>query len=103
MAAVEVRDNPAEHRYEIFLDGELAGIAAYELADDRVVFTHTTIEPSAGGHGLGSELARQALDDVERRGLGVVPVCPFIARWIGKHPDYEHLVIGPTHHRRASG
>jgi predicted GNAT family acetyltransferase len=92
MAQIEVRDNPGAHRYEIFLDGELAGFAAYEPGDGQIVFTHTTIEPSAGGHGLGSELARQALDDAARRGLGVVPVCPFIAGWIGKHPDYEHLV-----------
>ena len=93
MAAIEVRDNPGGHRYEIFLDGELAGFAAYELGDGQIVFTHTKIEPSAGGHGLGGQLARQALDDAARRGLGVVPVCPFIAGWIGKHPDYEHLVV----------
>ena len=92
MATTEVRDNPAEHWYEISLDGEVAGFAAYQLDGERMVFTHTEISPSAGGHGLGSELARQALDDAARRELKVVPVCEFIAGWIDKHPDYQHLV-----------
>lgn len=96
MAATDVRDNPGEHRYEITLDGEQAGFAAYELDGDRLVFTHTEISPSAGGHGLGSELARHALDDAARRGLSVVPRCEFIAGWIDKHPDYQHLVAEPT-------
>ena len=44
------------------------------------------------GQGAGSQLAREALDDVRRRGLGVVALCPFIAGWIERHPDYADLV-----------
>ena len=96
MAATEVRDNPGEHRYEITVDGRVAGFAVYYRDGDRVVLIHTEIAPSLGGQGLGGELARQALDDVARRELHVVPVCPFIADYIGKHPEFQRLVVTPS-------
>jgi predicted GNAT family acetyltransferase len=93
MSDVQVTDNPAENRFEARLDGELAGIAVYRLDSDRIVFLHTEVDDRFEGHGIGSALARTALDDVrERGGLEVVPQCPFIASWIEKHPDYRDLV-----------
>jgi uncharacterized protein len=93
MSDVEVTDNPSESRFEARLDGELAGIAVYELHPDRIVFLHTEVDDAFEGRGVGSALARTALDDVRGRGgLAVVPRCPFIAGWIEKHPDYQDLV-----------
>ena len=92
--ATEVRDNPAEHRYEIHVDGTLAGFSAYRRRPGAVVFTHTEIDPSYEGKGLGSVLARRALDDVRARGLGVMPLCPFINGYIQRHPEYADLVTG---------
>src|SRR3979409_193132 len=80
--SVEVRDNPDESRYEVFADGELAGFAEYRLHNGRITFIHTEIDPAHEGGGLGSSLARAALDDVKSRGLPVVPLCPFIAGYI---------------------
>jgi predicted GNAT family acetyltransferase len=88
--AVEVRDNPDESRYEIRWDGELAGFVAYGLHRDHITFIHTEIEPAYEGHGLGGQLARAVLDDARRRGLPVVPLCPFIVSYIRRHPD-EYL------------
>ena len=93
MTKVETRKNESENSYEAYVDGELAGSAYYELDDKRVVFTHTEVDDRFEGHGVGSTLARAALDDVRdystRR---VVPRCPFIKSWIEKHPDYADLV-----------
>jgi predicted GNAT family acetyltransferase len=89
---VEVKDNPELHRYEIRLDGEVAGFATYRLRDGVVVFRHTEIDPAYEGHGLGSRLARAALDDVRASGRSVVPVCPFIKSYIDRHPEYQDLV-----------
>jgi predicted GNAT family acetyltransferase len=90
--SVEVTDNAGAGRYEVSVDGEPAGGAYYRLEDDRIVFTHTEIDPAHEGQGLGGGLARGALDDVRGRGLAVVPLCPFIAGWIRRHPDYADLV-----------
>ena len=91
---VDVRDNPEASRYEVFADGDLAGFARYRLGDGRITFFHTEIDPAHEGRGLGSKLARAALDDARARGLPVVPVCPFIAGFIRSHPDeYLDLVV----------
>ena len=93
MSEVEVTDNPAENRYEARVDGELAGFAAYHLTRSSIVFTHTEVDPAFEGHGVGSSLARFALDDVRAKGeRDVVPVCPFIHGWIDDHPEYADLV-----------
>jgi hypothetical protein len=90
---IVVANVPAELHYEA-RDGEtLAGLAAYLLTrNDLIVFTHTEVEDGYEGKGIGSRLARFALDDARARGLGVVPLCPFIKGWIERHPDYADLV-----------
>ncbi|WP_433477771.1 GNAT family N-acetyltransferase [Spirillospora sp. CA-142024] len=90
--STEITDNAGKSRYEIRLDGDLAGFAQYELGDGAVIFTHTEVDPAFEGKGVGGSLARGALDDVRGRGLSVVPLCPFIKKWIDKHPDYRDLV-----------
>lgn len=89
---IEIRDNPDARRYEVRTGGELAGFAVYVRKGDHVIFVHTEIDPAFEGRGLGSALARGALDDVRRQGHPVLPLCPFIAGWIEKHPDYDDLV-----------
>jgi uncharacterized protein len=90
--AVEVRDAPAERRYEVRVGADLAGFAAYRLDGDVIVFTHTEVDDRFEGQGLGSRLAREALEDVRGHGRRVVPQCPFIASYIERHPEYAELV-----------
>ena len=85
--------NDVEHqRFVLHLDGEIAGIAEYETRPGRIVFTHTEVDPKFEGKGVGGRLAKAALDDARAHDLRVVPRCPFIAGWIGRHPDYADLV-----------
>jgi hypothetical protein len=91
--AVEITNNTDEHRYEARVDGALAGAAYYKLHEGVIEFDHTEVDDSFEGQGVGSSLARGALDDVRRDGSRkVVATCPFIKGWIGKHPDYEDLL-----------
>jgi len=95
MTDIDVTENAAELRYEARIDGELAGFAQYQLTHELIVFTHTEVDPAFEGKGVGSALARVALDDVRANGQRkVLPLCPFIKGWIGKHPDYTDLVYG---------
>ncbi|MFC7581604.1 GNAT family N-acetyltransferase [Schaalia naturae] len=92
--AVEVRDVPERRRFEAAVGGEFAGFAEYELGPDRVVFTHTEVLPPFEGRGVGSALARHALDRVREDGrLRVVPLCPFIKGWVNRHPEYRDLML----------
>ncbi|AFR09406.1 MULTISPECIES: GNAT family N-acetyltransferase [Nocardiopsis] len=90
--ATEVTDVPDRRRYEITSDGELAGFAEYIPTGDMLTFTHTEIDPAFEGKGLGGTLVREALDDVRARGLSILPMCPFVRDWIGRHRDYVDLV-----------
>jgi predicted GNAT family acetyltransferase len=90
-----VRDHPPGSRYEIILDGQLAGVAVYERRPGRVVFTHTEVMPQFKGRGFADHLARWALDDVRARGNEkVIARCPFIAGYIARHPEYADLLAG---------
>jgi predicted GNAT family acetyltransferase len=91
-AEITVADNPAAKRYELHVNGELAAFTTYRLAPDRIVFRHTETLPAYAGQGLGGRLARAVLDAARARGLNVVPMCPFIARYIVEHPEYQDLV-----------
>lgn len=85
--------NPQQHRYEAWVNGELAGYAEYEQQGPDLAFTHTKVQPQFEGQGVGSALVRFALEDVRQAGAHQVePVCPFVALWIKRHPQYQALV-----------
>jgi len=94
MADFEVRDHPSASRYEIVADGQVAGFVTYRANPGRLALIHTEVLPDFEGHGVGSRLAAGVLDDIRRRGLAVVPICPYIKAFIDRHPDYADLVAG---------
>jgi predicted GNAT family acetyltransferase len=87
---VDRRD--ADDRFEIRVDGTLVGFTQYVHRARRYIFVHTEIDPGHEREGLGSTLIRGALDAVRAEGERIVPLCPFVAGWIDKHPDYCDLV-----------
>jgi predicted GNAT family acetyltransferase len=87
----DVRNNTAHHRFELEADGHTA-VAEYKLADGVITFTHTGVPKELGGRGIGTALARGALDWVRAQGLKVVPQCPFIKGYIAKHAEYADLL-----------
>jgi predicted GNAT family acetyltransferase len=90
----EVVHAPQRQRYEILVDGQLAGFARYRpVAPGVSEFFHTEIDPRFEGHGLGSVLAAGALDDVRARGGRVVATCPFIAQYVKRHTEYADLLF----------
>jgi hypothetical protein len=91
---IVVRDNPGERRYELFVDEQLVGLATYSLSGQIMTIPHSEVQPRFEGQGLGARLARFALDDARDRGLRVVPLCPFIAAYVKRHPEYAALVAG---------
>jgi predicted GNAT family acetyltransferase len=98
---VQVRDNPAQQRYEATVDGLPAGFAAYRIRPGLIAFVHTEIDDGFAGQGVGSALIREALDEARRRGLDVLPVCPFVNAFIERHLEYRDLV--PAAQREAFG
>ncbi|WP_125775511.1 GNAT family N-acetyltransferase [Antribacter gilvus] len=91
-----VVDNPGESRFDVRLaDGTVVGSAYYEREPGVVIFTHTEVDPSMEGKGVGSRLAAGALGLAREAGDRIVPLCPFIRAYVKKHPEYEDLVLHP--------
>ncbi len=89
---LRVVDNPSEHRYEARLGDRVVGSSEYRPAGQRLIFTHTIVDPEFEGRGIGSRLASEALDDIRRRGMTLTPHCPFISAYLERHPEYADLV-----------
>jgi predicted GNAT family acetyltransferase len=85
---IAVVDNPSRDRFEIHVDGKVAGFVRYRLAPGKIVFIHTEVDPVYEGKGLGSTLAAGALDAARERSLSIDPQCPFIAAYMKRHPEY---------------
>lgn len=79
-------------RFQISVDGQVAGFTQYQDRDGARIFPHTEIDPAYQGQGLASRLIAQALDATREKGLAVLPLCPAVAGYIAKHPEYADLV-----------
>lgn len=86
-----VRRVDARHRYEILVDDKRAGLTAYRDRDDRRVFFHTEIDDAHAGQGLAAILVEQALTDVRASGMRIVPVCPYVAKFLKKHQEFADI------------
>ena len=87
-----VVDVPERSRFEISVDGEIAGFTEYRRRPGLIAFIHTLIDPRFEGQGLASELVRTALSEARSDGLSVLPFCPFVRSYIAGHPEYVDLV-----------
>ena len=92
-----VRDNPKRHQFEIERGGGEYAFAKYNLLPGAIRFYHTVVPESHGGQGLGTALVRAGLAVARQRGLKVIPICPFFAAYLRKHPEEQDLV--PPEHR----
>lgn len=82
--------NPETQRFEATVDGQRA-FAAYHLRGGTIVFMHTEVSRALEGRGIGSALARAALEYARNERLSVVPLSPFMASYIRRHPQYKPL------------
>ncbi|MFA5329410.1 MAG: GNAT family N-acetyltransferase [Prolixibacteraceae bacterium] len=85
-------DNEVKKQYEFQIDSDLARIE-YIKAQGKIFLTHTEVPEKFEGKGVGSELVKQALDDIQQKGLVLVPLCPFVAAYINRHPEYNSMVV----------
>jgi hypothetical protein len=87
----QVVDNPERSRFELQEQG-LVAFADYRLQGDRMVIPHVEAPPALRGTGTAGRLMTGALDLIRERGLQVVPVCPYAAAFIRRHPEYQDLL-----------
>jgi len=90
MRQIDIELNADENRFEITVDGHLC-ILEFELDGDVIHMNHVRVPKAVGGRGIAGDLTRHALDHARSQGWKVVPNCPYVARWIERHPEYQSL------------
>ncbi len=89
--SIEIHENEKKRRFEAQV-GEHTAVMYRYYSDDSLVVTHTKVPDDLAGQGLASRMARAVLDGARQRGLTVVPICPFLAAYITRHPEYQDLL-----------
>ena len=84
--------NQSKHRFELRTDGKLSMVVFEQIDDTTLALTHTEVHPDLEGQGIGSNLVKQVLAYVGEHTLKVVPLCPFVATYLKRHPDWQRVV-----------
>ncbi|MFN3742425.1 MAG: GNAT family N-acetyltransferase [Anaerolineales bacterium] len=89
----KVYHNEQENRFEIRLGTEIAELTYARQGEKVLVLLHTGVPPAWEGRGIGSRLVKAALDYARQRGYKIIPLCPFVAAYLRRHPEYQDLVV----------
>ena len=84
--------NQAGKQYEFHIEDKIARIE-YILAKNKIFLTHTEVPVGLEGKGIGSQIIKKVLEEVKKQDLILVPLCPFVAGYIKKHPEWKELVF----------
>jgi predicted GNAT family acetyltransferase len=85
-------DNAERNRYEMHIAGHVPRIE-YIKAQDKIYLTHTEVPKELEGKGIASTMTQKVLEDIETRNLTLVPLCPYVAQYIKRHPEWKKLVL----------
>ncbi len=88
----ELINNEAAKRYELPV-GDKKAILEYIRVKDKIYLTHTEVPRSLNGRGIGSKIIRLVLEDIKEKDLTLIPLCPFVALYIKRHPEWRSLVL----------
>jgi predicted GNAT family acetyltransferase len=87
-----VQRDDEQGRYFADIEGQRAHLDFAPAGPATLDFRHTEVPPALRGHGVAESLVRQALDDARRRGYRVIATCPFVRRFVSRHPEYQDLI-----------
>lgn len=92
-ADYELIDNEEKKQYQIVV-GEFKPKIEYIKTTEKIYLTHTEVPVELEGKGIGAKMVKMALEDIEQRGLLLIPLCPFVAAYIKRHPEWAKVLDG---------
>ncbi|MDR2815723.1 MAG: N-acetyltransferase [Proteiniphilum sp.] len=93
MENYELIDNEDKHQYEFHIDNLTPRIEYIKNNSGEIYLTHTEVPRKLEGKGIGSLLVQKVLEDIGDKGLRLVPLCPFVAGYIQKHPEWRRIIL----------
>jgi predicted GNAT family acetyltransferase len=89
---MEIINNKRQSQFELKLpDGEIA-VLTYRWLKGSMVLMHTAVPKSGQNKGVGSAIAKYALENARTHNLKIVVYCPFVAAYMKRHPEYNDLI-----------
>ena len=92
MDTYQLIDNEEARQYEYHIDNVVPRIE-YIKSGEKIFLSHTEVPQQLEGQGIGSAIIKAALEDIERKELTLIPLCPFVAAYIKRHPEWKKLVL----------
>lgn len=86
-------DNVEAKQYEFHVGNYIPKIEYIKTNTGDIYLTHTEVPAELEGKGIGGQLVKKVLSDIEQKGLRLVPLCPFVAGYIQKHPEWRKIVM----------
>lgn len=87
-----LHNNLEKSQFELYEDGQMAGLVHYEMHDDQMWILKTQIHPLHHEQGLAEYLFAKVLVDGRRRRIEIVPYCRAIRRYMAGHPHFASLM-----------
>ena len=88
-----VTHNRQKRQFEMPLGDDAAALISYEETGEGVLtISHTEVPEEYEGQGIGSKLVRGTLEILRAENLKIVPMCPFVAAYLKRHPEYQSLI-----------
>ena len=84
----KVTENTHLRRFELPIADGVIATAYYRLEDGRVVLIHTEVPSEFSGQGIATRLAHGTFELLRKTGRKAIPKCPFMSRFLVKHPEY---------------
>jgi uncharacterized protein len=91
--AMEIINNKKLYRFEAALPGGEIAEVEYRWLKGNMVIMHTLVPAAGRGNGVGSMLVKYVLDYIREHGLKTIIYCPFAAKYVKNHPEYNDLVV----------
>lgn len=84
-------NNKTAKQYEFHIDDKIARIE-YIRVKNSIYLTHTEVPVGLEGKGIASNLIKATLEEVKSNNWTLAPLCPFVAGYIKKHPEWKSLL-----------
>ena len=92
---MDVQHDPKHHRFFLEVTGGTAELSYRPLGETTLELVHTGVPDAAAGQGIGGKLAKTAFAWARQNGVRLVVSCPFVRKWLERHPDEQDLVSVP--------
>jgi predicted GNAT family acetyltransferase len=87
--SIDVQHDPNEKKYYATVDGHEGHVTYSEGQNGKRIFHHTYVAPELRGQGVAEAIVRHALDETRREGHRYAATCPFVSKFIERHPEYK--------------